>query len=81
MNPENIINQLMRQINDTVLPGAQALSGDMQQHLRSAMMVAFDKMDLVTREEFDAQRAVLTRTREKLDAIELQLAELEAKSE
>lgn len=35
------------------------------------------KMDLVTREEFDAQAAVLQRTREKLDALERKLSQLE----
>jgi BMFP domain-containing protein YqiC len=41
-------------------------------------MNTFSKLDLVTREEFDAQRAVLLRSREKIDALERQLAELEA---
>ena len=79
MSSENPFNQFFRQVNETLIPGAQALTGDMQQHIRSAMMSAFDKMDLVTREEFDAQRAVLTRTREKLEALEAQVAELEAR--
>lgn len=77
MNSENIFNQFMRQFNETFLPNAQALSSEVQQHLRSAMMSAFDKMDLVSREEFDAQRAVLARAREKLDSLEIQLADLE----
>jgi len=42
------------------------------------MMSTFSKLDLVTREEFDAQRAVLLRSREKIDALERQLAELAA---
>jgi BMFP domain-containing protein YqiC len=36
-------------------------------------------MDLVTREEFDVQSAVLARTREKLEKLEKQIAELESK--
>ena len=79
MSSENLFNQFFRQVNETLLPGAQALTGDMQQHLKTAMMAAFDKMDLVTREEFDAQRAVLSRTREKLDKLEAQVIELEAR--
>jgi len=39
----------------------------------------FAKMDLVTREEFDVQTAVLARTREKLEKLEKQIAELESK--
>ena len=45
--------------------------------IRSAMTSALQKMNLVTREEFDTQQAVLMRSREKLDALEQQIAELE----
>ncbi len=45
--------------------------------VRTAMTSALQKMNLVTREEFDTQQAVLTRSREKLDALEQQIAELE----
>jgi BMFP domain-containing protein YqiC len=41
------------------------------------MMSTFSRLDLVTREEFDAQRAVLMRSREKIETLERQLAELE----
>jgi BMFP domain-containing protein YqiC len=37
----------------------------------------FERMDLVTREEFDLQAAVLERTREKLEALEARIAALE----
>jgi BMFP domain-containing protein YqiC len=49
-----------------------------QQQLRSAMMSTFSKLDLVTRDEFDTQRAVLMRSREKIESLERQLIELEA---
>jgi hypothetical protein len=42
------------------------------------MLSTFSKLDLVTREEFDAQRAVLMRSREKIEVLEAQLAKLEA---
>ena len=42
------------------------------------MMSTFSKLELVSQEEFDTQRAVLMRSREKIDALEKQLAELEA---
>ena len=45
--------------------------------VRSAMAKALQKMDLVTREEFDIQQAVLHRSREKLDALETQISSLE----
>lgn len=39
------------------------------------------KLDLVTREEFDVQEAVLARTREKLEALEKKVAAMEGQSE
>lgn len=77
MNPEDLHKDVLDQLNKT-LAGAQAISDEAKRHLRSAMMSTFSKLDLVTREEFDAQRAVLLRSREKIDALERQLTELEA---
>jgi BMFP domain-containing protein YqiC len=77
MNPEDLHKDVLDQLNKT-LAGAQAISDEAKGHLRSAMMSTFSKLDLVTREEFDAQRAVLLRSRKKIDALERQLAELEA---
>jgi len=73
MNPEDLHKDVLDQLNKT-LAGAQAISDEAKGHLRSAMMSTFSKLDLVTREEFDAQRAVLLRSREKIDALERQLA-------
>jgi BMFP domain-containing protein YqiC len=49
---------------------------DIEKNVKTMMTSMFSKMDLVTREEFDVQRKVLERTREKLDAIEAQLAKM-----
>lgn len=48
-----------------------------KKELQAAVQSALGKMDVVTREEFDAQAAVLQRTRERLEKLEQQLAELE----
>jgi BMFP domain-containing protein YqiC len=48
-----------------------------QRELHIALQAALARLDLVTREEFDAQTAVLLRTRQKLEALEQQLAQLE----
>ncbi|MFW1678270.1 accessory factor UbiK family protein [Pontibacter sp. JAM-7] len=53
-------------------------AGGTQAQVRQILQSAFSRLDLVTREEFDAQKAVLQRTREKVDALEAQLAVLEA---
>ena len=51
---------------------------DIEKNMRALLTQGFAKLDLVTREEFDIQTQVLTRTREKLTALELRVAELEA---
>lgn len=50
---------------------------DVEKNVRAMMTSLFTKMDLVTREEFDLQAEVLTRTREKLQALEVRVAALE----
>nr|WP_067288873.1 accessory factor UbiK family protein [Marinobacterium profundum] len=55
------------------LPGQEA----MRQQVRAALQSSFARLDLVTRDEFDAQAAVLGRTREKVDQLELKLSEIE----
>jgi ubiquinone biosynthesis accessory factor UbiK len=57
--------------------GLQALQTDIQRNLRASLEAGLARLDLVTREEFDVQAAVLARTREKLAALEARVAELE----
>ena len=57
------------------LPGE--LPKDVRNNLRAALAAAFEKMDLVTREEMEIQEKVLLRTREKLDALSARLDQLE----
>lgn len=54
----------------------QNIEKDIQQKFKEVLQSAFSHMDLVTREEFDVQTKVLARTREKLDQIQKQVAEL-----
>jgi BMFP domain-containing protein YqiC len=58
---------------------AQSPAADLEKNLRAMLASVFARLDLVTREEFDVQRQVLLRTREKLERLEAQLAELEAR--
>lgn len=57
---------------------AESPAKDVEKNLRAVLQGVFAKLDLVTREEFDVQQAVLQRTREKLDALEARVAGLEA---
>ncbi len=65
------------------LNGAKELPGQqvVQQQIQSMLQQTFSRLDLVTREEFETQKAVLLRTREKLEALERMVAELEALKE
>ena len=77
MESENLIQQFLNRFGENFGAGFDNLSHDLQQQLKSAAQSAFSKMELVTRDEFDAQQAVLLRTRQKLEALEKQIAELE----
>lgn len=55
----------------------QTPAADLQKNLKALLTQQFARMDLVTRDEFDTQAQVLARTREKLDALERRLAQLE----
>ncbi len=57
----------------------QGLQDDFESNVRSGLESGLRKMNLVTREEFDIQAAVLLRTREKLEALEKLVAKLEKK--
>lgn len=72
------INQWVQQIMAALPPGLQQLPQNVQDHLREAILSTFNKLDLVTREEFDAQANVLLKTRMKLEQLEKRLRELEA---
>ncbi len=56
----------------------QSPAADIEQNLKAGLTAMLGKLDLVTREEFDVQTEVLSRTREKLAALETRLAELES---
>ena len=72
IDPKNI-NEIIQNVLESLPPGFKNMPSDLQQNLRSALQSVFEKMDLVTREEFDAQCKVLLRTREKLEALEKKL--------
>lgn len=71
------IDDLARRLSDLVPPGLDAARVDLEKNFRAALQAGLGKLDLVTREEFDVQRAVLLRTREKLEQLERTVAELE----
>lgn len=78
MDPKSLnIDELARRLADALPSGIKALRADAEQNFRAVLQAALTRLDLVTREEFDVQAAVLKRTREKLEAIDARLAALE----
>ncbi|MBB5878583.1 MULTISPECIES: ubiquinone biosynthesis accessory factor UbiK [unclassified Xanthomonas] len=74
----NHLDDLARRLSDLVPPGLRQSRDELQSTFKSALQAGLGKLDLVTREEFEVQRAVLLRTREKLEALERSVAALEA---
>jgi len=75
------IDDLARQISNSLPAGVKDLQQDVEKNIHTLLAGAFARLDLVTREEFDVQTKVLLRTREKLEALEKLVAELEQKQQ
>lgn len=76
MTDESIEN-LARKLAESVPEGLRSMRDDLESNFRAVLRASLAKLDLVTREEFEVQEAVLARTREKLEALEARLEELE----
>lgn len=76
MSDESIEN-IARKLAAAVPEGLRSMREDLEENFRSVLRVSLNKLDLVTREEFEVQEAVLARTREKLEALEAQVKEIE----
>lgn len=71
----SIIDQWLQQVAQ--LLGREGMGADLQRNLRAMTQAWLRDLDVVTREEFEAQRTVLARTRTRLEMLERQIAELE----
>ena len=76
MNDESVEN-IARKLAEAVPEGLRSVGEDLEQNFRSVLRASLNKLDLVTREEFEVQEAVLAKTRAKLEALEARLKELE----
>ena len=75
------IGDLAGKLAALVPEDVQLLRADLEQNFRSLIATGLDKMDLVTREEFEVQTKVLARTREKLEQLEQELEALKRDTE
>lgn len=71
------LESVAKKIAEIIPEGFGEVPSGVQSQVKTALAGAFDKMELVTREEFDIQSGVLAKTRTKLEQLEKQVAELE----
>ena len=71
------IDELARRLLERVPPALRSMQADLESNFRAVLRERLSKLDLVSRDEFDAQTRVLERTRAQLEALESRLATLE----
>mgnify|MGYP001816468464 CR=1 FL=1 len=76
MTTESVEN-IARKLAESVPEGLKSVREDLEGNFRSVLQTSLAKLDLVTREEFEVQQAVLAKTRSKLEALEARLADIE----
>jgi len=74
MKPHEVFQDIQSKVSDLL---KNSPAKDMERNVKAMMTQGFSKFDLVTREEFDTQAQVLTRTRLRLEELERRVAELE----
>ncbi|MDX2425852.1 MAG: accessory factor UbiK family protein [Cycloclasticus sp.] len=72
----HIIEEIVASLTSQLPPGLSDLKEETENNVKAILQQQFTKLDLVTREEFDVQSAVLARTRAKLEALEKTIAGL-----
>jgi len=70
-------DEMARRLSESLPPGVRQVQADVEKNIRASLHSLFSRMELVTREEFEVQQAVLERTRSRLEALERQVALLE----
>ncbi|MCG5530309.1 accessory factor UbiK family protein [Halorhodospira halochloris] len=73
------IDDLAQKLTSSLPAGVREFHEEVEKNVRASLQSGFSRLDLVTREEFDAQAKVLARTRAQLDELSRRVAELEAK--
>ena len=72
-------DEMAKRFSESLPSGLRDFQQEVEKNARVALQSAFSRMELVTREEFDAQAKVLARTRERLESLEARVAALEGK--
>ena len=80
MKPDNIAQQISDGVSRMLPSGLSDTRKDLHHNIKALVTESFSKLNVVTREEFDTQTAVLAKTRAKLEALEKQITQLEQAS-
>jgi BMFP domain-containing protein YqiC len=75
------LEEIAKNISAAIPPGVKNMADEAEGRIKQVLQAQLNKLDFVSREEFDIQSQVLIRTREKLEALEKRLNELEGDSE
>ena len=74
------LDDLSKRLSAAVPSGFSAIGADLDKTFHAILQGALEKMNLVSREEFEAQKAVLARTRKKLEELDAKVSELEQRT-
>ncbi|MES2217592.1 MAG: accessory factor UbiK family protein [Pseudomonadota bacterium] len=80
MQVNQFLKDLTERLSNALPEHLQTIKKDWEKNAQSILNAAFNKLEIITREEFDAQTKVLARTRQKITALETRIAELEKTS-
>lgn len=74
------VDDIARRLFESVPPAVRSVQQDLEANFRAVLRSSLARLDLVTRDEFDAQTKVLERTRARLDALEERLRQHESQA-
>lgn len=72
-------DELSKKLADSIPDNVKTMRSDMEKHFHNIIQSMFSKLDLITREEFDIQALILSKTRGKLEKLEQRVEALEKK--
>lgn len=78
MTSKKFLDELSQKISDAIPSSVRVVKEEIESNVHAALQGTFSKLDLITREEFDAQASVLAKTRKKLETLEKKVQELES---
>ncbi|ARD24044.1 MULTISPECIES: ubiquinone biosynthesis accessory factor UbiK [Shewanella] len=78
INPKKL-EEVAKQLSENLPSGVKQFAGEFEERSKQVLQSQLMKLDVVSREEFEVQQHVLLKTREKLEALQAQVDELEKK--